>query len=158
MDILENARLSAALGFFKKAIPSPTEKNFQTQLGVHLEEISEMLLELTGNDEVTADAVKHAQQIVAHLSAHLKHGYGTVTINNRTEFLDSLCDQLVTAIGVGYMANMNIEAAFGEVNRSNLSKFDANGEPIFDNNLKITKGPNYFKPNLKPFATQPVPK
>ena len=69
----------------------------------------------------------------------------------REEFLDGICDQIVTATGVGFMAKMNVAGGFGEVNRSNASKFGENGEPIFDPNLKLIKGPNYFKPNLKQY-------
>ncbi|MDO4728451.1 MAG: nucleoside triphosphate pyrophosphohydrolase family protein [Bacteroidota bacterium] len=41
--------------------------------------------------------------------------------------------------------------AFEEVHRSNMSKLDENGKPIFREDGKIIKGPNYFRPNLKQF-------
>lgn len=46
---------------------------------------------------------------------------------------------------------MDVPGGFGEVNRSNLSKFGENGEPIFDQNLKLIKGPNYFKADLEKY-------
>ena len=42
-----------------------------------------------------------------------------------------------------------LEDAFDEVHRSNMSKLDENGEPIFREDGKVMKGSNYFKPNLK---------
>lgn len=41
--------------------------------------------------------------------------------------------------------------AFMEVHRSNMSKLDENGLPIYREDGKIMKGKNYFKPNLKQF-------
>jgi len=66
----------------------------------------------------------------------------------KIDLLDALCDQIVTATGVGHMMNMKLPLALEEVNASNYSKF-VNGEPIFNENKKIMKGPSYFKPSLE---------
>ena len=42
-----------------------------------------------------------------------------------------------------------IEEVFDEIQRSNMSKLDINGKPIFREDGKILKGENYFKPNIK---------
>ena len=42
-----------------------------------------------------------------------------------------------------------IEEVFDEIQRSNMSKLDTNGNPIFREDGKILKGENYFKPNIK---------
>ena len=41
------------------------------------------------------------------------------------------------------------DSAFKEVHRSNLSKLDENGKPIFREDGKLLKGPNFSKPDLK---------
>jgi hypothetical protein len=41
--------------------------------------------------------------------------------------------------------------AFEEVHRSNMSKLDENGKPIYREDGKIIKGPNFFPPNLTQF-------
>lgn len=145
--------IATAITFFQKAYPSPQDANFHTQLGVHFEEIAEMVEQLKGNDRLTQAMLTQVLLATTALSAHLKGQTNRVSIADRTLFLDGLCDQIVTATGAGYMAGMDIVGAFGEVNQSNLSKFDVNGDPILDINRKVTKGPNYFKPNLKPFAS-----
>ena len=38
-----------------------------------------------------------------------------------------------------------------EVQESNMSKLDTNGKPIFNEQGKVMKGPNYFKPDLSKF-------
>jgi hypothetical protein len=63
--------------------------------------------------------------------------------------LDSAADQIVTSVGVGHCAHTNIVKAVDVVNGSNWSKFDKDGQPIFDQNGKILKGPDYKAPDLE---------
>lgn len=140
--------------WFRKAKPAPTPRDFQTQLGVHVEEVNEMLLELKGNDHETQLLVNVANAGLNALARHLKSGAGTVTMKDPTAFLDALCDQIVTAVGCGRMAGMDIIGAMQEVNASNFSKFNDDGTPIFDDNRKVMKGPNYRKPVLEPFVNR----
>lgn len=150
------ADVSATTAFFEKAYPAPLDKNLHTQLGVHFEEIAETLEHVRGKDRVTQSMLTQALVATHALALHLKANANVIQITDQIGFLDGLCDQMVTSIGVGHMAGMDMVGAFSEVNRSNLSKFGDNGEPILDKDLKLTKGPSYFKPNLKPFASAPL--
>lgn len=129
------------LDWFKKAKPNPTNKDLSTQIGCHLEEVHEML-----------EAIGIPNTQVALLSALFKNTSDTVNLDiiNRTELLDALCDQIVTAVGVAHMLELDIIGALDEVNRSNWSKFE-NGKPVFDSNGKIAKGKDYIKPDLSKF-------
>jgi predicted HAD superfamily Cof-like phosphohydrolase len=149
---LNDSNIHRTVAWFEQAFPNPVEKNFNTQLGVHFEEIAEMLETLQGTSRLTQALFTQALVAMTALAAHLKTNGTAARIIDRENFLDGLCDQLVTASGVGYMAKMDIAGGFGEVNRSNFSKFDDNGRAILDNNLKLVKGPRYFKPNLKSFT------
>ena len=147
MSVIDNI-----FNWFKKSVPEPKVKNINTQIGVHFEEVAEMLLALSGNDDKT-EVLLHNAYLYNHLLAeHLKNNIGALnldmTTESKVELLDALCDQIVTATGVGYMLGMNLPMALEEVNASNYSKF-VNGEPIFNENKKIMKGPNYFKPSLE---------
>ena len=66
------------------------------------------------------------------------------------ELLDAICDQIVTAVGVGYMMGFDVESALKEVIRSNNSKM-VDGKFVFDENAKIAKPDSFSEPNLKPF-------
>jgi predicted HAD superfamily Cof-like phosphohydrolase len=143
---------SETAGWFQKAVPQPGAKNFTTQLGVHFEEVREMVQELVGSDQETMNLLVNAEQALHALAQHLKKNEHSVSINNRVEYLDALCDQIVTATGCAHMAGMNIVSGLNEVNRSNFSKFDDNGEPIFDDNRKVMKSLNYSKADLSPFV------
>ena len=44
-----------------------------------------------------------------------------------------------------------IEPVFDEIQKSNMSKLGKDGNPIFREDGKVMKGPNYFKPDFKKF-------
>ena len=132
--------LESTKKWFEQAIPEPTQDHRSIQLGCHAEEFGEMLDSL--------DLIKQSWD-VDNLATSLKCGQLALCINNKA-LLDSLADQIVTAVGVAHMFGMDILGALEEVNRSNFSKFE-DGKPVFDENGKISKGKYYSKPNLKPY-------
>ena len=127
-----------------RARPNPTATNLGVQLGCHLEEVAEMLEALEPTMAVT-DAIG----ILTALADNWKSGRHYPMIADRKELLDSLADQIVTAVGVGHCANMNVPEACLRVNQSNWSKYDSDGQPIFKATGKIDKGPNYQQPDLE---------
>lgn len=131
----------------KRARPEPTEKDFDVQLGCHIEEFVEMMdaISIYFDDVPVAKAL----DTLENLADGLKAGVLTVSSTDRGELLDALADQIVTAVGVGHCAKMDMVAAVQEVNDSNWSKFNYKGFPEFDENGKVKKGERYRKPNLK---------
>ncbi|MBU2996887.1 nucleoside triphosphate pyrophosphohydrolase family protein [Cellulophaga baltica] len=71
--------------------------------------------------------------------------------NDMVEVADALGDMLYILCGTILEHGMEykIEEVFDEIQRSNMSKLDADGKPIYREDGKILKGPNYFKPNIK---------
>jgi len=67
------------------------------------------------------------------------------------EVADALTDILYVTYGAGHAFGVDLDQCFDEVQRSNMSKLDENGKPIFNEYGKVLKGPNYFKPNLEKF-------
>ena len=136
--------------WFEIAKPNPTIEDACVQIGCHYEEVGEMAT-ATGDMEIRAyceDAsYYYKRQNVSCLS-----DLGLLTQGDaaKTELLDALCDQVVTAIGVAHMLGMDIEGALDEVNKSNHSKFE-DGKAVFDENGKIRKGKDYFPPDLTKF-------
>ena len=68
---------------------------------------------------------------------------------NMVEVADALTDILYVTYGAGHAFGINLDKCFDEVQSSNMSKLDKYGKPIYDDNGKVMKGPNYFKPNIK---------
>ena len=135
----------------KRARPEPTSRDFDVQLGCHFEEFGEMrdtlIFEVSNSDDARSLVI--LKEAIRRVAEGLKEGRIVASIDNRKEFLDSLGDQVVTAIGTGYCAGMQTADAIGAVNSSNWSKFDDAGYPIVNANGKIAKGPNYTPPNLE---------
>lgn len=140
------------MNFFKKGFPETSPKNFRTQNGIFLEEIAETLEQLEASSPEDQMLLTYLTAAIKQAGEHLKNSNGVIGIKDRVAFLDGLCDVMVTAVGSARHANMDIVGGFAEVNRSNNSKFGENGEPILDKNLKLIKGPNYSKPDLKIFV------
>ena len=69
------------------------------------------------------------------------------------EVADALTDILYVTYGAGHAFGIDLDKCFNEVQNSNMSKLDSNGKPIYNNDGKVMKGPNYFKPDLKKFVT-----
>ncbi|HEX8516939.1 MAG TPA: nucleoside triphosphate pyrophosphohydrolase family protein [Bacteroidia bacterium] len=67
------------------------------------------------------------------------------------EIADALGDQLYILFGtiLRHGLQHKIEEVFDEIQRSNMSKLDENGQPIFREDGKILKSNLYFKPNIK---------
>jgi predicted HAD superfamily Cof-like phosphohydrolase len=138
----------------KRARPEPTDKDFNVQLGCHFEEIVEMIEALrfthtSGNGVELPGKNSTLYQTVKDYADGLKSGRITADVSDRKEFLDAAADQIVTAVGTGHCARMNVVKAVDIVNTSNWSKYSPEGEPYFDQNGKILKGPNYTPPNLE---------
>jgi hypothetical protein len=132
----------------KRARPSPTPEDFAVQLGCHIEEFVEMLDTLMFSYEGGGFNVAVLATAMTELGEALKRNEVSVRVANRKEFLDSVADQIVTAVGVGYCAGMKTVEGVDAVSRSNWSKFDDEGFPIFNSHGKITKGPKYRPPVL----------
>jgi hypothetical protein len=128
----------------QRARPEPTAEDLNVQLGCHLEEIVEMFDALKFK-HFDWSAMQHSLKLLADA---LKNGSEKVTILDRRELLDALADQIVTAVGVGHCADMNVPAAAGRVDFSNWSKYDTRGQPLFKPNGKIDRGPDYKPPVL----------
>jgi len=138
----------------KRARPNPTEKDFSVQLGCHMEEFVEMIeaLRFTHKNGTGVEMPGKNSMIYQQLkdfSDGLKAGRITASIANRKELADALADQVVTAIGVGQTARIDTARAVNIVNTSNWSKFSPEGQPYFDQDGKVLKGPNYVPPALE---------
>ena len=68
------------------------------------------------------------------------------------EVADALTDILYVTYGAGHAFGVNLDKCFEEVQNSNMSKLGPDGKPIYNEQGKVMKGPDYFKPNLNKFV------
>jgi NTP pyrophosphatase (non-canonical NTP hydrolase) len=72
---------------------------------------------------------------------------GKISPNLLKEGADLLYVILGTFVSLG-LGNQLVEA-FKRVHESNMSKLDENGKPLYREDGKVMKGPNYKPPNLE---------
>lgn len=70
--------------------------------------------------------------------------------NDNVEVADALGDMLYILCGTILTHGMQhiIEDVFEEIQRSNMSKLGEDGKPIYREDGKVMKGPNYFRPDI----------
>ena len=72
--------------------------------------------------------------------------------NNKdlVEVADALGDMLYILCGtiIEHGMQHKIEEVFNEIQKSNMSKLGADGKPIYRQDGKVLKGPDYFKPDI----------
>lgn len=64
------------------------------------------------------------------------------------ETADALTDLLYVVYGAGHAFGIDLDKCFAEVHRSNMSKLDKEGKPIFREDGKVIKGEDYSPPDL----------
>ena len=72
--------------------------------------------------------------------------------NNKdlVEVADALGDMLYILCGtiIEHGMQHKIEEVFNEIQKSNMSKLGDDGKPIYRQDGKVLKGPDYFKPDI----------
>ena len=134
------------------ARPNATEKHTSLALGIFLEEVGELLEEFTqvtfaeAPDEATLpSAAADLKKLATRLKAN--QTLVVLTKDSRKNTVKELADVIVTAVGLGQVLKLEVPAACERVNLSNYSKF-VDGQPLYDANGKVVKGPNYKEANL----------
>ena len=107
--------------------PAKTKKEVRTQFKCVREEFSELFDEICESD-----------------------------FRPSVKVLDGICDLLFTTIGLAIVLDCDIQGAFAEVQRSNLTKLGVDGKPIYRADGKVLKGPNFEEPQLEPFLPKEV--
>ena len=109
---------------------------------------------LNYNDSPTVDLEKKIIELRFNLMKEENDEYIEAARNNDiVEVADALGDMLYILCGTIIEHGMSdiIEDVFDEIQKSNMSKLGSDGKPIYREDGKVMKGPNYFKPNFSKF-------
>lgn len=78
------------------------------------------------------------------------------TLGSQLEILRSLLKELAdlryVVEGAAVSLGLPIDAAYAEVHRSNMSKLGGDGKPIYRDDMKVLKGPNYTEADMAQFV------
>ena len=69
-------------------------------------------------------------------------------ISSRADCLKELADLVYVCAQYAENMDWDLEQALRRVHKSNMSKLDNDGKPIYRKDGKVLKGPNYEPPNL----------
>ena len=78
----------------------------------------------------------------------LRDGFGRSSL---LEVADALTDILYVVYGAGHAFGIDLDDCFHEVHRSNMTKLGEDGRPLYRDDGKVMKGPNYEEPDLAQF-------
>ena len=65
------------------------------------------------------------------------------------EAADALADLIYVIYGMALETGIDLASVLAEVQRSNMSKLGADGKPVYREDGKVLKGPDYFPPNVE---------
>ena len=97
------------------------------------------------------DLAEHVKLLRFNLMKEENEEYLEAVQNNDiVEVADALGDMLYILCGtiIEHGLQHKIEEVFDEIQRSNMSKLGEDGKPIYREDGKVMKGPNYFKPDF----------
>jgi len=106
-----------------------------------------------GSREVPEGRISEAEYTLRHRLMHEENEeyLEACRRGDLTEIADALGDKLYILFGtiLKHGLQYRIEEIFDEIHRSNMSKLDENGNPIFREDGKIMKSERYFKPDIR---------
>lgn len=85
---------------------------------------------------------------VALIEEELDELREAVANDDTVEVADALADLAYVINGFALVAGIDLPEVTREVHRSNMSKLGADGKPIYREDGKILKGPDYFRPDI----------
>jgi predicted HAD superfamily Cof-like phosphohydrolase len=111
-----------------------------------------------GHSEVPKADLEPAKKILRYelMREENEEYFEAVQNNDLVEIADALGDMLYILCGtiIEHGLQHKIEDVFDEIQRSNMSKLGSDGKPIYREDGKVMKGPNYFKPDFSKILNQ----
>lgn len=111
-----------------------------------------------GHSEVPKADLAPAKKILRYelMREENEEYFEAVQNNDLVEIADALGDMLYILCGtiIEHGLQHKIEDVFDEIQRSNMSKLGSDGKPIYREDGKVMKGPNYFKPDFSKILNQ----
>jgi len=114
----------------------------------------EKLLEFRYN--LLIEEVKELGEEVAYAMAESNFKTG-IPDKIKARMLKEMADVQYVLSGFAVTLGLPLEQAFNRVHKSNMSKLDDNGKPIYRDDGKVLKGPNYIPPDMETLIAPEVP-
>jgi len=121
----------------------PSSERVSLRVGLILEEFCELLSGVYDSGSKTWTSIYSTTIKNALPPSKDPEGY------NEVEVADALADLVYVIYGMALELGIPLDDVLEEVHRSNLSKLGEDGKPIYREDGKVMKGPNFFEPNIR---------
>jgi predicted HAD superfamily Cof-like phosphohydrolase len=123
-------------------------QKFMTAMGqpMNVDQPDEKLLEFRYN--LILEEVKELGEEIAYAMAESNFKNG-IPVKVKARMLKEMADIQYVLSGLAVTMGLDLQVAFNRVHKSNMSKLDDNGKPIYRDDGKVLKGPNYTPPDLE---------
>lgn len=115
---------------------------------LRLELINEEFLEVVNEIVTDSPAGVVIKAMLKVVSKSIKELTASDIAINHVNLAKELCDLEYVMLGAGHAFGVDLDAVFDEVQASNMSKLGADGKPIYREDGKVLKGPDYFKADV----------
>lgn len=119
-------------------------------------ELVEDFMVAFGQEVVTTPQMpdrKVSELRVSLIAEELEELEEAIRNNDIVEVADALTDLLYVVYGAGHSFGIDLDECFQEVHASNMSKLGEDGKPVYREDGKVLKGPDYFPPDLASLLT-----
>jgi predicted HAD superfamily Cof-like phosphohydrolase len=100
-------------------------------------------------DEVKLPEERHLAMRLALIAEEYEDEFiPAVVSGDVVETIDALGDLVYVLYGMALAMGVDLDSVIEEIHRSNMSKLGADGKPIYREDMKVLKGPNYFPPDI----------
>ena len=110
------------------------------------------------NDHPTLDVGDKQKKVrIALIEEELSELVEAILSDDIVEVADALADLLYVVSGASHVFGIDLDPVLEEVQRSNMSKLGADGKPIYREDGKVLKGPNFFDPDIASVLAEQYP-
>jgi hypothetical protein len=103
---------------------------------------------VSGYDEVREISPENARSIMLRRELIQEEFKELMSAPYLDEVMKEGCDLVYVVLGMFVEFGWDFDEAFSRVHESNMSKLGEDGKPIYREDGKVLKGPDFFKPNL----------
>lgn len=132
----------------KKTIENVSVGRLKLRLNLIVEELDELFEATLGSPRGTvSDLIWNGLEERGESEPDSISG-GSVAVFSTVDTADALVDLLYVIYGACLELGIDADAVFDEIHKSNMSKLGADGKPIYREDGKVLKGPDFFEPNI----------
>lgn len=121
-------------------------------LDMELTKLRSKLIDEEAHETIQELSYENAIEKLSPRSKLCKYNFDKMnTSAHKQKLVKELADLMYVTIGAAVTFGLPLEEVFYEVHKSNMSKLGEDGKPIYREDGKVLKGPNYKEPDLEKF-------